>query len=322
MKPLYLLAFTLFLPFFSWSAKWADFSVEYDQPAGLNYGTEINFRFYVTNKKGEKELLRRSQTDHLKATVTNCEFSLYTQSDNVSVGGRLVLFTRPKTINDTVAEVEFTLEKDDQVFKRSFRFRINYKCPVKISFRGFEGKRGSTYEKGREAITHWSGNNGENGGNGDNGKDIVATFLKMNSGFPDSFYVCRIITVNDNFSFEYFIKNPNEPIVIDCRGGDGGNGGNGSNGTKRNRYRVDGGNGGNGGTGGNGGSVSIKIKNASEIKSSITCLNTGGKGGKAGMAGKGVPHKSGDPELNGKDGVNGLQGMAGEDGAEPAFIAD
>lgn len=51
MKPLYLLAFTLFLPLFSWSAKWKDFSVEFDQPQGLNYGTEINLRFYVTTKK-------------------------------------------------------------------------------------------------------------------------------------------------------------------------------------------------------------------------------------------------------------------------------
>lgn len=230
------------------------------------------------------------------------------------------MFTRPKNIHDTIAEVEFTLEQDDQIFKKSYRFRINHKGPVKISFKGFNGKWGSTYISTKEVLTHAANNNGENGGNGDNGKDIVATFLKMNSGFPDSFYVCKIVTINDNMSYEYLIKDPKEIITIDCRGGDGGNGGSGSNGTKRNRYRVDGGNGGNGGTGGNGGSITVKIiHGAIDLKSSITYLNSGGKGGNAGMAGKGVPHKSGDPELSGKNGVNGLQGMEGQNGSEPVI---
>ncbi|MFZ5551671.1 MAG: hypothetical protein ACOZCO_01040 [Bacteroidota bacterium] len=323
MKPLKLLAFLLIFMPFTAGAKITGFIVECDQPTNINYGTEVNFRFFVLNKKGKKEPLRRSQCDLVKITSTHAEFSFFTMPDNSSAGGKAVLFTRPKTVQDTVAEVLFTLVEDENKFEQSFRFRINYKGPMKIAFNGFEGKWGGVFEKGREVITHLSSNDGENGGNGDNGKDIAVTFLKLNSGYPDSFYVCRVITVADNQSFEFRIQNPNEPITIDCRGGKGGRGGDGTNGSKRNRYRLNGGNGGNGGTGGNGGAITVRIStNAAEIKKSITCLNSGGMGGNAGAPGKGVFHKSGDPELTGKDGVPGLQGMLGQNGPEPVIVVE
>ncbi|CAI2170410.1 7643_t:CDS:2 [Funneliformis geosporum] len=182
------------------------------------------------------------------------------------------------------------------------------------------GKDGANGNDGKDAsIFTSSGRNAKPAEDGKHAKIINLTLSSVKgSKVPGHIHITGSIG-NQRFEREYFLDLTGM-IHFRAKGGNGGDGGVGGNASYDNStydYQGTGGKGTNGGNGGNGGR--IKITTNEHDSHLLTLIGkyyiSGGKGGKAGMHGKGN-HKFYMLPVNGRDGENGTFkcGVMTEDG--------
>jgi hypothetical protein len=291
-----------------------EFVVEFDEPARRNYGSEVKFRFYEKTKKGKKGELTKHSIDNISFTVTNGEFSWYSEPGKKILQGKLRLAAQPQSLNDTITTIEFTYTDKDKKQSHSFSFKLNFEGDIKLDYSGKNGEHGKTFESGVIGfVVSNKSNDGEPGANGENGKDVEITMIRKTKNL-DTFFVMNVNDVLTGNYYIYKVKKNFSKIYVSSNGGDGGNGGSGTDGSRNNRFRVDGGNGGAGGNGGNAGKITFYLDDrAWKLLNKIELTNNPGRGGNGGSPGDGVTHKD-DPGIVGR---RGNPGAIGNEGLKP-----
>lgn len=287
--------------------------IEPDRNATINVGNTFHYTLFAEMVSGETR------------KVKNDALVQFPDGKLEDKGQHLAAINPPlPNFETTFLPVEIGLKIGDYEFSNVDTLSLNFKGSISARWRGNDGKNGSQPRAssstlfGRDGL---DGRPGENGSNGEDGKHFTGYLWEMNKEL-------RLVLICDSTGTKYCYKTiQRDSILIDLRGGnagDGSMGGDGGNGkdekpTKTAGNGGNGGIGGSGGKGGDGGSLLLFIHpSAAYMDHSISVLNSGGKGGAAGIGGTsgnaGKSLNGSKKATSGKTGVNGEPGMDGDDG--------
>lgn len=288
-------------------------SLEIDERAPSNIGTEFDYTLYAQLKSGESK------------KVKNDAFISFPENTVLDKGNHNAQINTP--LSDFTSDeipVQISLEIGPYKVTTIDSVSLNFRAPIVAIWDTADGKDGlqprasSATLFGRDGLTGKPGNAGQNG---ENGRHFTG-YLWEEASELRMLLICD--STNEQFCYRSLRR---DTITIDLSGGNAGNGsmggkgGDGKNGKtdKLPGNGGDGGIGGNGGHGGNGGSLVLFVHpDVAFLKYNIRLINTGGTGGTGGTSGMGgAPGKAGKEIKNqakAKDGQLGTPGTNGPNG--------
>jgi hypothetical protein len=287
-------------------------TIEIDERAPSNTGTEFDYTLFAELKSGESKKVKND------AIIS---FPEKTVSDK---GNHSVQINTPLsdfTYNEI--PIQITLEIGEYRVVSNDSVQLNFRAPIAAIWETSKGedavqpRESSSTLFGRDGLTGKPGNVGKDG---ENGRHFTGYLWEETSELR-MLLICD--STNEQFCYRSLRR---DTITIDLSGGDAGNGsmgGKGGNGKNAKTGKLpgnggDGGIGGNGGNGGDGGSLIMFVHpDVAFLKYNIHLTNSGGTGGASGIGG--APGKAGEEindQVKATDGVLGKSGSTGKNGKQ------